>query len=82
MSIARNSSLVPLAAALAVRSTQEESSDAKAGVSFFEFQVRYDKGGSEMEFGMCRAQLTMWEPNCVLAARWTDRQRGATTPGM
>ncbi|CAE7413481.1 TDP1 [Symbiodinium pilosum] len=23
-----------------------------AGVSFFEFQVRYDKGGSEMEFGM------------------------------
>ncbi|CAE7945331.1 TDP1 [Symbiodinium sp. KB8] len=27
-------------------------SSSLAGISFFEYQVRYDKGGSEMEFGM------------------------------
>lgn len=30
----------------------EDSSNSLAGVSFFEFQVRYDKGGDEMMFGM------------------------------
>lgn len=29
-----------------------QSSSVLRGVSFFEFQVRYDKGGSEMKFGM------------------------------
>lgn len=29
-----------------------QASSVLRGVSFFEFQVRYDKGGSEMEFGM------------------------------
>eukprot|EP00450_Noctiluca_scintillans_P008636 CAMPEP_0194503766 /NCGR_PEP_ID=MMETSP0253-20130528/28562_1 /TAXON_ID=2966 /ORGANISM="Noctiluca scintillans" /LENGTH=739 /DNA_ID=CAMNT_0039346081 /DNA_START=99 /DNA_END=2318 /DNA_ORIENTATION=+ len=29
-----------------------ESDEVLAGISFFEWQVRYDKGGSEMDFGM------------------------------
>ena len=29
----------------------------EVGVSFFEFQVRYDKGGTEMDFGMLLSQF-------------------------
>ena len=31
---------------------------AKVGISFFEYQVRYDKGGSEMSFGMLGPQTS------------------------
>jgi len=30
----------------------EDKSNSLSGISFFEFQVRYDKGGHEMDFGM------------------------------
>jgi len=30
----------------------EDTSNSLSGISFFEFQVRYDKGGHEMDFGM------------------------------
>lgn len=41
-----------------------KNSDALVGVSFFEFQVRYDKGGTEMDFGMFGlGQISLAEMN-------------------
>ena len=39
-------------------SLEMEGNIFQVGISFFEFQVRYDKGGSEMDFGMCVSQTS------------------------
>lgn len=50
-----------------------ERSPLFIGISFFEFQVRYDKGGAEMDFGMFglgEYEIEQWDFDGAAASAW------------